>query len=495
MVEVQELFRMGPIAGNLKVLSSDELRLIHQASLNVLERTGIVFKSREALRELDRAGVPINYEKQEAKIPSQLVDESLHSVPSKFMLYARKPEHDLQIGDGGVSFTNGFSATYVLDSLTMQRRLATLSDLRDFTRIADALRRVDYVITQCVPQDIPKEVVELYIPFTMFKNTSKHCYPATYTLQGARDMITMASILVGGREEFIKKPGIVNGVVCPTSPLRFSVDAAERLMEFSRHRIPFGIWSAPMAGATAPATLAGTLVVQNAEVLAGLVLSQLVGPGTPIMYGSGASVMDMMYGTSASGSPELGLLNVASAQLAHHYRLPCYGTGGVIDSKTPDGQAAYECMMSNLLCALAGVDVIHDGVYGILESGMTANYGQFLISHEIVEMTSRVLKGIHLDEDSLAEELIVKVGPGGDYLTQRHTQQSFRREHWIPTLTDRAPRSEWERLGSKNVLSRAEERAREILRTHMPEPLDSEVQKRLEDFVTKREKELVEAAY
>jgi trimethylamine--corrinoid protein Co-methyltransferase len=485
---------MGPLAGSLKVLSSDELERIHQTSLNILERTGVVFKSQEALKVLDRAGALINYEKQEARIPSQLVDESLQSVPNKFMLYARKPEHDLQVGDGGVSFTNGFSATYVLESLTMQRRLARLSDLRDFTRIADALRCVNYVITQCVPQDVPKEVVELYIAFTMFKNTSKHCYPATYTLQGARDMIAMASMLVGGREEFMKKPGIVNGVVCPTSPLRFSADATERLMEFSGHRIPFGIWSAPMAGATAPATLAGTLVVQNVEVLAGLVLSQLVGSGTPIMYGSGASVMDMMYGTSASGSPELGILNVASAQLAHYYRLPCYGTGGVIDSKTPDGQAAYECMLSNLLCALAGVDVIHDGVYGILESGMTANYGQLLISHEIVEITSRVLKGIHVDDDSLAEELIEKVGPGGNFLRQRHTQQSFRGEHWIPTLTDRSPRSEWERLGSKNVLRRAEERAHEILRTHIHEPLDSEVQKKLELFVTKREKELVGAA-
>jgi len=481
---------MGPPLDVLRVLSSNEIDRIHQASLNILERTGVVFKSPEALKALDEVGAAVDHGKELAKVPRQLVEEALKKVPERFMLYARNQRHDLEIGGGQIYFTNGFSATYVLDSTTTERRLATLQDLENFTRIIDSLPCVHYAITQCVPQDVPKEVVELYIALTMFKNTSKHCYPATYTLEGARGMIGMASILVGGEEEFRKKPGIVNGVVCPTSPLRYSTDAVERLMEFSRHRIPFGIWSAPMSGATAPATLAGTLMVQNAEVLAGVVLSQIVGVGTPVMYGSGASIMDMMYGTSALGSPELGLLNVASAQLAHHYHLPCYGTGGIIDSKLPDEQAAYECMLSNVLCALAGVDVIHDGVYGILESGMTASYGQLLISHEIVEMVTRVLGGIEVSDDAMAEELIERVGPGGGFLRQRHTQRYFRREHWIPRLTDRTPRSEWERLGSKSILQRAEERAQEILRTHRAEPLDKDLQTELERFVREREKQL-----
>jgi trimethylamine--corrinoid protein Co-methyltransferase len=482
---------MGPIPGILKVLSHDELDRIHESSLNVLEKTGIVFKSSDALRVLQESGAAVDYDKELVKIPRQLVKEALSKVPDRFMLYARNPRNDLEIGGGKVYFTNGFSATYVLDFDTSQRRLATLHDLEDFTRIIDSLRSVHYAITQCVPQDVPKEVVELYIPLTMFKNTSKHCYPATYTLEGARSMIDMASILIGGEEELREKPGIVNGVVCPTSPLRYSNDAAERLIEFSKHKIPFGIWSAPMAGATAPATLSGTLVIQNTEILAGIILSQIVGSGTPIMYGSGASVMDMMYGTSALGSPELGLLNVASVQLAHHYHIPCYGTGGTIDSKAPDEQAAYECMLSNTLCALAGVDVIHDAVYGILESGMTADYRQLLISHEIVEMVTRVTNGITVDDDTLAEELIRKVGPGGDFLKQRHTQQYFRKEHWIPQLTERMPKSEWERFGSKNILQRAQEKVQEILKTYQPEPLDRHIQSALERFVSEKEKQLL----
>jgi len=482
---------MGLLSGTLKVLSSDEIDRVHQASLNILEKAGVVFKSPEALKTLEGAGATVDHGKELVKIPRQLVEEALRKAPERFMLYARNPQYDLEIGGGRIYFTNGFSATYILDTATMQRRPALLQDLENFTRIIDSLRSVHYAITQCVPQDVPKEAVELYIALAMFENTSKHCYPATYTLEGARGMIKMASILVGGEEDFIKKPGIVNGVVCPTSPLRYSTDATERLMEFSRHQIPFGIWSAPMAGATAPATLAGTIVVQNAEVLAGVVLSQIVEPGTPLMYGSGASVMDMMYGMSALGSPELGLMNVASAQLAHYYHLPCYGTGGIMDSKVPDEQAAYECMLSNVLCALAGVDVIHDGVYGILESGMMANYGQLLISHEMVEMVTRVLGGIEVNDEALAEELIEKVGPGGDFLRQRHTQRHFRKEHWIPQLTDRMPRSEWERLGSKNILQRAEEKAQEILKTHVPEPLDRDVQGELERFVRERAKQLV----
>jgi len=474
---------------SLKILSRSELRRIHSATMSVLEDTGVVFKCDKALRVLNQAGARVEYKKEIAKFPESLVDWALSKAPSAFTFRARNKAYDLRIGEGATYYTNGFGSTNVLDLKPLRRRPATLKDLEEFTKIADYLRYVHYPITHCIPQDVPKRFVEQYVALAMMENTSKHIYSVTFSLDGAKDLMRMGSILVGGEEKFRKEPEIINSTVCPTSPLRYTSDASERTMEFSSHRVPFGIWPAPMAGATAPATLAGTLVIQNAEVLAGIVLSQVVGEGTPILYGAGSSVMDMRYGTLAYASPELGLMNIAAAQLARYYRIPSYGTGGTIDSKMPDQQAAYESTLSNTLAALAGVDVIHDGVYGILESGMTASKAQFIVCHEIVEMVERVVRGIEVNDETLAVDIISKLGPGGDFLAQRHTLQHFRREHWVPSLTDRSPRSEWERAGSKDVVERADEEAERILKTQQPEPLEGDVRKELEEFVRSRVKQ------
>jgi trimethylamine--corrinoid protein Co-methyltransferase len=261
-------------------------------------------------------------------------------------------------------------------------------------------------------------------------------------------------------------------------------------MAFSRVRVPFGIWSAPLAGATGPATIAGTVVVQNAEVLAGLVLAQLVGPGTPVLYGTGASVMDMTYGTPAYAAPELSIFNVVTAQLAQRYGIPTYGTGGVIDAKVPDEQAAYESMLSSIVASLAGITIVHDAVYGILESGMTACYEQLLICHEMVGMVRRVLAGIEVTPETLALPVIHAVQPGGTFLNQQHTLRTFRREHWFPDLTDRSPRSQWEQLGAKDIVQRARVQLQEIEVTHAPEPLDPDILKALHVVIETRRQSL-----
>jgi trimethylamine--corrinoid protein Co-methyltransferase len=385
----------------------------------------------------------------------------------------------LEIAEGFTYFTNGFGATYVLDMETQKRRVATREDLARFTRIADYLPHVDYPITQCIPQDVPKDLVGQYMAYTMFTNTVKHVYCPTFSLESALDLMQMAAIVLGGEEELRQNPTFINSMICPTSPLQYSADAAARLMAFSQYRVPFGIWSAPLAGATGPATLAGTVVIQNAEVLAGLVLAQLVGPGTPILYGTGASVMDMVYGTPAYAAPELSLFNIATAQLAQSYGLPTYGTGGVIDAKVPDEQAAYESMLSSVLAAVGGITVVHDAVYGILESGMTACYEQLLICHEMVGMIRRVLEGLQVTPETVALPVIQSVQQGGTFLNQLHTLHTFRREHWFPDLTDRSPRREWEAQGAKNIVQRAHDRTVEIEARHTPEPLEKDIGKRL----------------
>jgi trimethylamine--corrinoid protein Co-methyltransferase len=368
-----------------------------------------------------------------------------------------------------------------------------VADLARFTRLADQLPQVDYPITHCIPQDVSKELVGQYMAMTMLANTEKHVYCPTFSMAGARDFLEMAAIVLGGAEALRQNPTFINSMICPTSPLQYSSDAAARLMLFSRHGIPFGIWSAPLAGATGPATLAGNAVVQNAEVLAGLVLAQLVGPGTPILYGTGASVMDMTYGTPAYAAPELSLFNVITAQLAQRYGLPTYGTGGVIDAKLPDAQAAYESMLSIVISAVAGITIVHDAVYGILESGMTACYEQLLICHEMVGMVQRVLSGVQVTPETLAVPVIHAVQPGGTFLNQMHTLRTFRKEHWFPEVTDRAPRSEWEQHGVKDVVQRARERISKLEATQTLEPLDPDIKRALQAVITRRQKTGVEA--
>jgi trimethylamine--corrinoid protein Co-methyltransferase len=207
--------------------------------------------------------------------------------------------------------------------------------------------------------------------------------------------------------------------------------------------------------------------------MAGLVLAQLVRPGAPLLYGSLVTILDMRYAVPVFGSPECGLINVAFTQIAHYYELPYFATAGVIDSKAPDEQAAHECTLNVLLSALAGADVVHDAVYGILETGKTACYEQFVISNEIVNAINRILKGFSVNDDTLPMDLIKSVGPGQNYLKDlravKYAKERILKEHWYPKLFDRTPRTE--EVQTQNILKRAKEKVKEILKTHKPEPL------------------------
>ena len=475
----------------LEVLSRDEIDRIHLATLEVLENTGVSFYHDEALKIFEDAGAMVDYEKKLVKIPEYLVNEAVSKAPSQVIFLARDPRYNLRIGGGRVHFTNGYGAIYVLD-LGTGRRPATLQDLEKFSLISDTLEYVHYLMTHCIPQEIPGEICDRHMALAMLKNTSKHCCLTTLSLEGAKDIIRMASVLVGGEEEFRKKPSIINVGLCPVSPLQYPYDLTARLIEFSKYKIPMELVSGVISGATGPSTLAGTLVQTNAEDLAALVLIQLINPGTPLLYGTMATIMDLKYGSYAYGSPELGLINIAFTQIAHYYGLPYFGTAGTIDSKIPDEQAAYECALSNVVAALAGADVIHDGVYGILESARTASYEQFIVSHEIVSMIMRIVKGIKVTDDTLATDVIDAVGPGGNYLRKvsavKHTRKHFLEEHWQPEITDRTLRSEWEQKGSKDVIQRSKDKVQEILRVHEPEPLDKDVEARLQEIVREASK-------
>ena len=470
----------------LEFLSHDEVYAVHLAAMEVLERVGIVFQHEGAIQILKDAGASVD-KKKVAKIPEYLVREGLKKTPSQVLLNARNPEYNLRIGGGRTHFTNAFGAHHTIDLETGQRRLATLKDLEKFTLLSDYFTTVDYVKPNIIPQDVPKAILEQSMALAQFKNTEKHCSPVALTLEGFRDVIRMAMVLAGGEEEFKKNPSIIDTGFNNVPPLKYSKEILDTILECARYRIPFDISSGALASASGPVTIAGTLVQGVAENFGALVLTQLAGPGTPMLWGSCATILDQKHGTAAYGSPENGLLHVAFIQLAHYYCLPYYGAAGVIDSKVPDEQAAYECAINALMATLAGAEVVHDGVYGILESGVTACYEQFAIGHEICSAIKRISEGVRVNDETLAVDIIKAVGTEKNYLNEltavRHTRKHVQEEHWQPLITDRTPRAEWERRGSKDIVQRAREKIKEILATHDVEPLDKDVEAKMNEII------------
>jgi trimethylamine--corrinoid protein Co-methyltransferase len=300
----------------------------------------------------------------------------------------------------------------------------------------------------------------------------------------AQFSIEIAAAIVGGKEELRKRP-IISVVQCPISPLRFESGLIEANIEYAKAGVPVVPLTMPLAGETAPVTLAGTLAVNNAEVLGSLVVSEFASSGAPVLYGACPSNIDFRTGLFIC-SPESGLLNVALAQLAHYYDLPSEICGGCSDSKVPDAQAAYERTLTLLPAILAGPDIVCG--MGGLEAAKTMVPELLIIDNEILEGILRLVRGFEVNDDTLALDVIRKVGLGGHYLAEKHTLNRFMKEHWMPKISDRRAYDLWKREGEKGIHDVAREKANEILATHKPEPLPKDVQKEISLILKRYEK-------
>ncbi len=289
----------------------------------------------------------------------------------------------------------------------------------------------------------------------------------------------MAEIIQGGAKKLRERP-IISFIVCwLQSPLAMSEPNTSILAEIIKKRIPVVLSSAPMAGTTAPVTLAGTLVQMNAELLSGIALSQIISPGCPVLYGAVPSIVDMRTMNFAGGAVETGLLNAAAAQLAHHYELPIYNTAGVTDSKLSDVQAGYEKVFSCIGAAMGGGNFIHDAA-GMLESTMTVSYQQCVIDNEIVGMLKRMLRGIEVSGKTLAVDTICTAGLEGHYVSDSHTTEHMRSELYYPGISDRLNYDEWVQKGSPDAKETARLAAVRILEKHKPEGLPPAAEKKVE---------------
>jgi len=469
--------RLNSLNEGIKVLSEANVVAIQEATLKILEEVGVIFDDEEIQELFMRKGAIVNG--STVKIPSEMVKESIERCPSNVILRARNPERSVRLGKGKVHYTNGFGATFVLDLNSGKYRKAQLKDLENFTRISDYLENVHYCLKAVIPQDISPHLADLCAASVLLKNTDKHVHISIDIVENVDKItdgiISMADIAASNNENS-EKPIFSLGC-CPTTPLRYTRDATVKLVKAVKKNIPFLVVSGATAGSTAPVTLAGTLVVQNAEVLAGIVLTQLINPGTPIIYGSFSSATEMHSGKQMLGCPEAALLNAATAQLCKSYKIPFgYGTGGIADSCILDVQAGFEKMLTVLFSSLAGVEVIHDGVSGLLGTAMVASYEQLVIDNEICNMINRGLSGITVNQETLALDLIKEVGPGGEYITTDHTLQNFRKEFCLSRVSDKTSVGKWLEHGGKEIVENARQEVKQILETHKPSKLDKNIE-------------------
>ncbi len=470
MARKDQVQSKGLVGGRYKPLTDGDVKRIHEASLAILKRTGVQVEEPEALRLFTEAGADMDDNR--VRLPQSLIENALERAPSRIVLAGRDPDNDLILEGARVHIGTGGAALRVLDLETGKIREAVLRDVADMARIVDALDNIHFYLIPIYPTDCCKENVEVRKYYASLANTTKHVQAGIYTVQGIHDVVEMCERISGGPEPLRERPIVSFITSWMVSPLKFATDVTTLLIESCRQRIPVVLSAAPMAGSTAPVTLAGMLAQLNAEQLAGLTLTQLAQPGCPVLLGPIPATANLRNGRYLSGTAELGLCNAAITQLAHFYGVPIYNSAGMTESKIPDIQAGIEKTQSVIQVALAGANFIHHAA-GMLEDMSTIAYEQFVIDNEMLGMAMRAVRGIEVDDDTLALDVIDAVGPGGHYLMEEHTLRYMRTEHYSPSAVfDRQGRESWEQAGATDAWTRAKEVARRILAEHQPEPLD-----------------------
>ncbi len=459
--------------------SRKDVQQIHGASLKILEETGVNFGYEPALEVLGDAGCKIEGER--VYFSPELIEEMVAKAPSEFTLYARNPEKNVTIGGDHIAFIPCYGPPIVTD-LDRGRRSSILEDYQNFVKLSYLSQALDITGGMMAePGDVPIERRNSEMMYASMKYSDKPFMGGAIGAEAARETIEMACLVFGSKTELAKKPPFIS-LLCSLTPLAYDDRMLGAIMEYAKAGMPQLISSLSIAGATTPVTMEGTLVVQNAEILAGIVLTQIIRAGTPVVFAGSSSSAAMRHGTLSIGSPEMAVNAAATAQMARFYNLPSRGGGALSDSKTPDAQAGFEAMMSQLMATLSGVNfVLHSA--GILESYLTVSYEKFMIDDEICGMCKRIKRGESVTPEKLAVDVIQQVGPGGEYLTNMHTFQNFRKEFYQPILEERDNFDNWQKKGSLSIEQVANKKWKEKLNNYVEPVLPEKVELVLQDYI------------
>jgi len=462
-----------------ELLTNEQVEQIHETSIQILAQVGVEFGYPPALEMLKKGGAKV--EGRQVFFSGRLIEEQIIKAPGKFRLYARDSEKDVIIGGDNIAFAPGYGAPFVTE-LNSGRRKGTLKDFVNFVKLTGASTNQDICSgTVIEPNDVPHEIRHAQMLYTAMKYSDKCFMGSAMGEKGARDSIRMASILFGSEAQLAEKPRLIS-ILGSLSPLKYDVRMLGALMEYARAGQPQLISSLSIAGATGPVTLAGNLALQNAEILAGIVLAQLVREGTPVIFAGASSNTEMRSGALSIGSPEMAINTAATAQMARYYNLPSRSGGAVCDAKVPDAQAAYESMMSLLMAQVSGINfVLHTA--GILDTYNCMSYEKFIIDDEMCGMVKRIKKGFKVNDDTLGLDAIKEVGPGGHFLDKDHTFEHFRGEFYQPTLSNRDDFEGWCAKGSSQSMEAANKKYKEILESYEVPELTADVDRDLLKFI------------
>jgi trimethylamine--corrinoid protein Co-methyltransferase len=458
------MIRRGLAGGSFKPLTEESIRRVHQTAMRVIEEVGFRVNSEIALQLFKEAGAWVDEEKNLVRLSQERAMELIKMAPSEVRLAGQDRKHDIILSGKRVHTGTGGTALYVYHPDSGQKQPATLEDLKQIARLVDGLDNIHLFMLPVYPNELPVEEVDVNRFFAGLDNTTKHIMGGVYTLDGVKRVIRLAEIIAGSTESLRQRP-LISMVACSISPLTMDGHYGDLVVTIAGQGIPLVCPAEPLCGATSPVTLAGNLVIQVTDSLMGVMLAQIINPGAPVIFGSVATSTDLRDLKYLAGSVEMGLLNAAGAQMAQFYQLPFYATGGMTDSKVLDAQSGYESAFTSLLCALAGANLIHDAA-GLMEFALTTCYEKYVIDDEILGMVMRAVVGIEVNEDTLAFDLIKQIGPGGSFVTAKHTRHFMRSEHYQTSLSDRDSREEWEARGAKAAWERAAEKAKEIIANH-----------------------------
>lgn len=470
--------------GRLHEISTQELNLLHDATMGILADTGICFNSESALALCKKHG--LKTEGNTVYFSENDITKALKTVPNKFTLRARNPEKNSTIGvENYIFLPTGGATNIVLPS--GKQRPASIEDFRTCCKLVQTSQQLDmagYLMVQ--PHDIPSKNAHLDMLATYISHCDKPIFGASNSKKAVQDCIKMVSMIWGGEENIQETPVLLTNINA-MSPLQYASEQTAVIMEMAKWRQPVVITTMVLAGSTGPVSLPGVLVLQNAEILAGIALAQLVNPGTPVVYGSTSTPIDMKTMISTVGAPETAKLSSATAQIAQFYKMPCRTGGMLTDSHMADAQALAE---SALLLSTAVRDGAHFIFHaaGQMGSYISMGFEKWLIDEEVCAMVRQLNEPMEITAASIDTDHIKNVGVGGEYLTHPKTFKQFKRLYQSQ-LFNRSVYEKWSASGSKSITEVATERLKTRLAEYQAPSLDSEIEKAIQEFVKRRKKE------
>ncbi|HEY3314656.1 MAG TPA: trimethylamine methyltransferase family protein [Bacillota bacterium] len=477
--------RILPIEPKLqvKLFTREELEAFHQAALEVMEEVGVSMPSHKALDILAGAGATVNREKMHVKLPRGLVEKALETAPKRYVLGARDPDNNLDLDGKHCYLSTDGCGIETYDLWTGTRRLSTKKDIEDSARLADSLPAIAFYWGPMVSaQDVPAKTRPLHELQAAFAGTAKHVQPETIIDEEvARYSVEMAAVVAGGYEELRKRP-VLSVMQCAMDPLGQDGGSLEASLVAAEHGLPTGFMPMPMSCATAPATLAGNLVVTTVDALAPLVLMQTAHPGSPFFFAAAPTAIDLRLGSYTGGGPEDYLLAAGFQEICAHYGIPLSMGTMATGAKMPDWQAAVDNVFSTVASVFTTVAMMTGA--GMLNGSKIMSFQEIIMDAEIYEIARRFSQGIPVDRETLAVDVIKEVGIGGNYLSHKHTRAHMR-EIWRPTIVDRSPLQVWETSGRAGAFEKATEIAQKTIREYETQPLAPEAQRELEEIIRK----------